>query len=39
MTYDKLRKFITEDMQMQHIYQPVTLRESLLSQYGTASPL
>ena len=29
MTYDQLRKFITADMQMQHIYQPVMLIELL----------
>jgi diadenosine tetraphosphate (Ap4A) HIT family hydrolase len=29
MTYDQLKKFITEDMQMQHIYQPVMLIELL----------
>jgi len=36
MTYDQLRKFITEDMQMQHIYQPVMLKQMLLSEYGAA---
>jgi hypothetical protein len=29
MTYDQLYRFITEDMQMQHIYQPVMLIELL----------
>jgi hypothetical protein len=29
MNYDQLKKFITEDMQMQHIYQPVMLIELL----------
>ena len=36
MNYDQLRKFITEDMQMQHIYQPVMLIE-LLKNGGQAT--
>jgi len=36
VTYDQLKKFITEDMQMQHIYQPVMLIE-LLKNGGHAS--
>jgi ATP adenylyltransferase len=37
MTYDQLYKFITEDMTMSHVYQPVMLIEMLMSDYGTAS--
>ena len=37
VTYDQLHKFISEDMQMQHVYQPVMLIEMLLSEDGTAS--
>ena len=36
MNFENLKKFITEDMQMQHIYQPVMLIE-LLCNGGTAS--
>jgi len=36
MTYDQLKKFITEDMSMKHIYQPVMLIE-LLKNGGHAS--
>ena len=32
MTYDQLKKFITEDMSMKHIYQPVMLIELLKNQ-------
>ena len=37
MTYDHLYKFIAEDMQMSHVYQPVMLIEMLHSEYGTAT--
>jgi len=36
MVFDELKKFIVEDMQMSHIYQPVMLIE-LLCRGGTAS--
>ncbi len=36
MTFTELKKFITEDMSMSHIYQPVMLIE-LLKQNGKAS--
>ncbi len=36
MTFSDLKKFITEDMSMQHIYQPVMLIE-LLKNQGSAS--
>ena len=36
MTFSDLKKFITEDMSMSHIYQPVMLIE-LLKNQGSAS--
>ena len=36
MTYQELYKFITQDMQMKHVYQPVMLME-LLKNKGKAS--
>jgi ATP adenylyltransferase len=36
MTYQELKQFITEDMQVQHVYQPVMLI-TLLRQGGLAS--
>jgi hypothetical protein len=36
MTFSELKKFITEDMSMSHIYQPVMLIE-LLKNEGSAS--
>jgi ATP adenylyltransferase len=36
MSYNQIKKFITEDMQMQHIYQPVMLIE-LLKNGGQAT--
>ena len=35
MNFENLKKFITEDMQMSHIYQPVMIME-LLKRNGTA---
>ena len=37
MTFDQLYKFIAEDMQMSHVYQPVMLIEMLVSKTGTAT--
>jgi len=37
MTFDQLYKFIAEDMQMSHVYQPVMLIELLHSNFGTAT--
>jgi ATP adenylyltransferase len=37
VTYDQLYKFIAEDMQMSHVYQPVMLIEMLVSKTGTAT--
>ena len=37
MTNDQLYKFITEDMTMSHVYQPIMLIEMLKSSLGSAS--
>ena len=37
MTYDQLYKFISEEMQMSQVYQPVMLIEMLASKTGTAT--
>ena len=37
MTFHQLHKFIAEDMQMSHVYQPVMLIELLHSNFGTAT--
>jgi len=36
MNFDQLKQFITTDMQMSHIYQPIMIME-LLKRNGTAT--